>query len=536
MATRRVHEDPPYPSIDDVARERLGLSDLREGQKEAVEALLSGRDVLAVMPTGWGKSAIYQIAGSLIPGPTVVVSPLISLQQDQVRAIAEADVGGAAEANSNVSQGARSEAMEDLADGRLEFLLLAPERFSSADTLEQVASAEPSLLVVDEAHCVSSWGHDFRPAYLQLGAVAREALGRPPILALTATAAPPVRAEIAARLGMRDPLEIVTGFDRPNIRFEVVRCLDEDDKRDRFLERVRTLPAPGIVYTATRASAEEVAELVGSQGVRTEAYHAGLGAKRRRDVQQAFLDGEVDVMVATIAFGMGIDKPDVRFVLHYDVAASPDGYYQEIGRAGRDGEPAEAVLLYRPEDLGLKQRYAAGAGPSQKTITQVATLLAGGEELGNGRRAQAAVMALAAVGAVRVTPGEAPIWTGALEVGEAVEAVTYATKMRRGWERSRVEMMRGYAETGGCRRSFLLAYFGERYPAPCGNCDACEGGRAAEPPDPRFPVSSHVSHRRWGPGQVVAAEGDTLVVLFTAHGYKTLSANAVAERNLLRVS
>src|SRR3712207_4197172 len=349
---------PTAERVRDLARERLGFEDLRAGQLEAVRAVVGGRDTLCVMSTGSGKSAIYQLAGFLIDGPTVVVSPLIALQQDQMESVEEE----AAVLNSTLTEKEREEVIDEVADDEVEFVLLAPEQLANEEVLEDLREAGVSLFVVDEAHCVSQWGHDFRPDYLRVGP-AIEALGHPPVLALTATAAPPVRDEILDVLGMREPEVIVRGFDRPNIRLEVERHEEAHRKRRALLDRVEEAVArgSGIVYCATKKGAEEVAAELRDRGVRAEHYHGGLSAKVRSERQDAFMEGDgVDVMVATIAFGMGIDKPDVRWVFHHDISESVDSYYQEVGRAGRDGDPAEAVLFYRPQDLGLRRFFASG--------------------------------------------------------------------------------------------------------------------------------------------------------------------------------
>src|SRR5215218_10079247 len=305
----------PGKRIEHVARESFGWEKLRPGQAEAATAVVEGRDTLAVMSTGYGKSAIYQIAAVLIPGPTVVVSPLIALQREQAEELEAQGVGGAANVNSTIGASERREAFEELEEDALEFIFMSPEQLANEEVQEELAAAEPSLFVVDEAHCISEWGHDFRPDYLKLGAVA-EALGRPPILALTATASPPVREEIVARLGLRDPALFVRGFDRPNIWLGVEHFRDEEHKKRSLVERVVDEPKPGIVYAATRRGAEQHAAELREAGVDALAYHGGMNKGDREAAQQRFMDDDLEVMVATTAFGMGVDKPNVRFVFH----------------------------------------------------------------------------------------------------------------------------------------------------------------------------------------------------------------------------
>ena len=532
-------------AIRRVASEQLGFETLRPGQLEGVQSVLDGRDTLCVMATGSGKTAIYELAGLMSDGPAIVVSPLIALQRDQVEAI-EGDQ--AVLLNSTLSARARRRALEKAEGGEASFLLLAPEQLAREDVRAELAEARPSLFVVDEAHCVSQWGHDFRPDYLSL-ADAIAAVGRPPVLALTATAAPPVRADIVSILRLEEPAIIVRGFDRPNIHLAVDRCHDERHKRAALVQAVAEATPPGIVYVATQRAAEEVAaELVDRAGVRARPYHAGLGARRRQEVQDAFMaDEDCDVVVATVAFGMGVDKPNVRWVFHEQVAESVDAYYQEIGRAGRDGEPAAARLFYRPEDLGLR-RFFAGGAVEREAIAKVAELLAVAarpvdpaevvQEASLSRsRLLTIVHRLEDAGAVEVRDdGRVAALTEPGEVlAQAVDAAAEGERERHEFERSRIEMMRAYAERPGCRRAFVLGYFGEAFTPPCGNCDHCDAGLPGPPAERGSPYSAgeRVRHPEWGPGTVGQVDDGQITVVFDTVGYRTLDAGLVAERALL---
>jgi ATP-dependent DNA helicase RecQ len=532
--------------IEALAREKLGIEQLHQGQLEAIEAVLGGRDTLAVMSTGYGKSAIYQLAGELLGKPTIVVSPLIALQRDQVEAIEEhISPGEAAELNSTVSPKRRRELIEALERGEHEFVLLAPEQLAKPDVLADLRATEPSLLVIDEAHCISEWGHDFRPDYLQLGAFA-ERLGRPTILALTATASPPVRREIVERLGMDDPAEVIRGFDRPNLHFAVRRFSDAPGKVEALVEAVAGAPKPGIVYIATRKASEELATALSAAGVRAEAYHAGVPAKHRGELQDRFMGDEVDVIVATTAFGMGIDKPNVRFVFHAGPSDSIDSYYQEVGRAGRDGEPAEAVLFYRPEDEAIRRFLGGAGGIGGEDLEAVGHAVEGADGEADpaalverldlsrskvletvGRLEQAGWLEISESGDVHRARGgpslEHAVQEGVRESGE-----------RREFDRTRLEMMRSYAETRGCRRDHILSYFGEEHAVPCWNCDNCDAGLVkADDAERPFPIGAAVTHKSWGAGEVQRYDRDRVVILFESVGYRTLDLGLVEEEGLL---
>ncbi|MDP9308631.1 MAG: RecQ family ATP-dependent DNA helicase, partial [Actinomycetota bacterium] len=343
-------------AIRELARTRLGFERLRPGQLRAVVAASGGRDVLAVLPTGGGKSAIYELAGLLRDGPTVVVSPLIALQDDQLAHLRKAGLS-AIVLNSQQSAAARAAALDGFQDSDT-FVFVSPEQLTNAQTREALHRARPGLFVVDEAHLISQWGHDFRTDYMRLGAQA-EALEAPVRMALTATAALPVRQEIGRRLGLREPEVVIGNFDRPHIELSARRVASVEEKHSELEQAASELAGAGIVYAATHAGAEEAQDVLAAAGHRVTLYHAGLSARARHEAMTAFLDGSARIVAATVAFGMGIDKPDVRWVLHADPPASLDAYYQELGRAGRDEEAAHARLLFRPEDFGKAQHLTS---------------------------------------------------------------------------------------------------------------------------------------------------------------------------------
>jgi ATP-dependent DNA helicase RecQ len=349
---------------------RFGHPGFRTGQEAVVRHVAAGKDALVVMPTGAGKSLCYQLPALARGGLTIVVSPLIALMKDQVDALREVGVA-AAYVNSSLDPSERQAVMEDAENGRLTLLYIAPERFRSKGFARRVGNLTVGLFVIDEAHCLSQWGHDFRPDYLRLGK-ARESLGTPPTVALTATATREVREDILKVLELRDPEVFVTGFDRPNLRVDVEPCHSKRDKDLLVVDLIRSGPLPAIVYCATRKSVDRVSEALREAGVRgVERYHGGMGSEARTRVQDDFMAGRVQVVAATNAFGMGIDKEDLRLVVHYEVPRTLEAYYQEIGRAGRDGKPARAVLLFRPQDRHVQEFLIDQNHPPEWAVTAV---------------------------------------------------------------------------------------------------------------------------------------------------------------------
>jgi ATP-dependent DNA helicase RecQ len=470
-------------------RRLFGHPEFRPGQREAVEAFLAGRDVLAVMPTGSGKSLCYQLPALIAPGVTLVVSPLIALMQDQHGALRNRGIDGVEMLTSAMSPDAVTAALGSIRAGAARLVYVAPERFTSARFLSAIAEAGVARLAVDEAHCLSEWGHDFRPDYLRLADV-RERLGSPPTMALTATATPRVAADIAAALRLSDPVTPRTGFDRPNLAFAVVPVAGDADK-PRVLASLLHAPdaLPAVVYCGRRRTCEDVAEALSAGGLRAAPYHAGLDGERRSATLAAFLGGDLDVVCATTAFGMGIDKPDVRSVVHWALPASPEEYYQQAGRAGRDGLPARCTLLYARRDKGLIVHFIQRARLAASDLAAVHAAAAAHADAGGVFRLRdsdlrideprVALGVLERAGALELFPAPAGSSAGRLADPRlskrhlAAAVVAGRRVERRRWDR--LAAIDAYATDGECRRAALLGYFsGETSAVPPERCcDVC---------------------------------------------------------------
>jgi RecQ family ATP-dependent DNA helicase len=472
--------------------ERFGLEEFRPGQREAVQAALESRDSLVVMPTGGGKSLCYQLPALADRGLVVVVSPLIALMADQLRRLKDAGVQASMLA-SGMDEGHNEQALEEIVAGRTQLVLAAPERFVSRAFNEALGRRKVALFVVDEAHCVAEWGHDFRPDYLRLHS-AIAALGRPPVMAATATATPRVAKEIAARLELREWLSIRSGFDRPSLAFDVVSVEGKGSvaRKRAVLLHVLSDPQalPAIVYCGTRKDTDELTARIAALGIATVGYHAGMNPQARRASQEAFMEGRAEVVVATNAFGMGVDKADVRTVVHWAMPKSLEAYYQEAGRGGRDGKAARALLLAARMDLGRLIRFINERGTSVEKVKRYVGALRqeaqdGVVRIGPGELAERDRILLAIAeraGAVELQPGA----VGGLLVRltgqgspRAARAAIDAAKDR-GWESYR--SIERYMTSGEkCRRRQILDHFGDvQAGAPNGRCcDVCD-------PDPEL--------------------------------------------------
>ena len=489
----------------------FGYGAFRKGQEEVVRSVLSGRPTIAILPTGAGKSLCYQLPAMLLEGTTVVVSPLLALMKDQVDALRARGIA-ATFVNSSLSDSERQERQAALRRGEYRLVYVAPERFKSPSFLSAMGELKVPLLAVDEAHCISSWGHDFRPEYQKI-AQARDALGAERVLALTATATPEVRRDIADALELHEPNVFVAGFDRPNLFIEVLRVGGDKDKLGRLLALARQ-GGPGIVYAATRKNVEKIVAALQAGGIDAVGYHAGMDDGDRVSIQDRFARGESSIIVATNAFGMGVDRANIRFVAHFDVPRSLEAYYQEIGRAGRDGLSSYALLLFNFADVMMQRRMIEAGRPSRELVErgwEAARRLGRGSLAELGRECGVPTSELSGVVRLLESAGhlergrsrdaEFAVATGSIAAtGLSVDFELLEARIAR--ERQMLDRLVRFADTRGCRRQNLLRYFGDaEAPRACKACESCAGSRAPEAEE----VAASVKMRKKAPPKTDAA-------------------------------
>ncbi len=523
--------------------EKFGFERFHPGQEEVISRVMAGQDTLAILATGAGKSLCYQLPAVVLPGTTIVVSPLIALMKDQIDMLRERGVTNVLALNSTLSEDQEVAAVAKIATGAMKIVFVTPEKLEDDAFVATLQQLEIPLFVVDEAHCISAWGHDFRPAYLNLGRVITQ-LGKPTVLALTATATPAVREDILIQLGIPTVKPIVKGFDRPNLRYEVKRADSEAAKLKILKELFDTgLEGTGIIYTATIKNALEVQHYLHDHlSLPAAVYHSKLQKQDRVSVHELFMQENIRAVVATNAFGLGIDKPNIRFVVHYDLPGSVEAYTQEAGRAGRDGDLSRCILLYRMSDTRVQNYFLTGKYPDVEEVQKVFGTLEffgtqeGGVSLTDLRKISQlpltklkVILALLKKSGFIETSSRAKytLTENAREKRELLLNLTnYETK--KSYDQSKLAMMLQYAENSSCRRRFILNYFGEDYDTEtCGACDNCLQGNRSRALS-GYRIADIVYHPKFGQGTVERAEKDLVTVLFPQVGYKTLLASAVS--------
>jgi len=476
-----------WSKLQKKAAKHFGIHELRPGQKALIEAVMEGGNALGVMPTGAGKSLCYQLPALFLPKATVVVTPLLSLMHDQTHKLEEAGVE-ATHLDSTLTCKEEREAVRDVKNGHNALVYVTPERLENPEYLEVLKKGGVSLLVVDEAHCVSQWGHDFRPAYLAIRK-AIEAFGNPPVLALTATATPVVEKDILEQLNIKNVKVIHTGVDRKNLNFEVYRTVNAEMKFQRLTTLIHDNPGTGIIYVSTVRLANELHAQLLRVGIIAGKYHGKMRMKDREAVQEDFMADRYRVIVATKAFGLGIDKPDVRFVIHYTFPDSVESYYQEAGRAGRDGKKSVAALLYRLEDKRVHSFFLGGKYPNRSDAAQLYSTLIKVTEMGKKTTHLAEVILVSGIVKRKVQvliaylEKEKIINNSRKGIalkkvfinGDDLDRFLNHYEERLSQDKTRIQEIMKYGQTTGCRAQFFRDYFGEKHGEPCKRCDNCRG-------------------------------------------------------------
>lgn len=540
-----------FPGLRRTMRDVFGIQNLRPGQDEVIRSIMNGRNTLAIMPTGAGKSLCYQLPALHLEGTTVIVSPLISLMKDQVDKLDEAGLD-VSQVNSALTERERAQSLEQIRRRQSEFVFTTPERLTDQSFLDDLCKNRIDFVVIDEAHCISEWGHDFRPAFLALGAAIR-ALGSPPVLALTATATPEVVADIEKQLGV-GPLRVInTGIHRPNLCYEVLRVTNELEKRQHLVRLFNEIEGTGIIYAATVKTVEALFDFFKGFDFRVEKYHGQLGARERKENQDRFMNGELKAMIATNAFGMGIDKPDIRFVIHYQMPGSLEAYYQESGRAGRDGLRARAVLFYQLDDRRTQLFFMGGRYPKLEDVATVYDALV---NLNAAERPAQLTMIQESAAAVAKTKVRV-ILAMLKDMGlvsenrgarfrllksdlsrEEIERIAARCEEKGEKDREKLERVMLYGQSAACRWKLLHEYFDEQWEEErCDNCDNClhpleeqialpEQAEALAPaeaspvtadkdePEVEVTKGDSVVVKKYGEGKVKSVEDDKVVVSF----------------------